>query len=140
MQNTTHISYLTECFWSIAVKNVFKCLDAIAVVLSYARVPSYSSSHSQTLFACLCSQLSLLSDLGFGGVLLYVDPCDAPLDRHTWHQAFRVTLNPGGNPALSKTLCVNFFSFFFEKQMKLYYCCGFNYSRRCSCYICTLVA
>ncbi|CAG01590.1 unnamed protein product [Tetraodon nigroviridis] len=51
--------------------------------------------------APLLYTLSLLSELGFGGVLLYVDPCDAPPDRHTWHQAFRVTLNPGGNPTLS---------------------------------------
>ncbi|XP_029904671.1 inactive N-acetylated-alpha-linked acidic dipeptidase-like protein 2 [Myripristis murdjan] len=49
--------------------------------------------------APLLYKLSLLSQLGFGGVLLYVDPCDAPPDRHVWHQAFRVTLNPGGNPA-----------------------------------------
>uniref|UniRef100_A0A8C9WUZ4 N-acetylated alpha-linked acidic dipeptidase like 2 n=1 Tax=Sander lucioperca TaxID=283035 RepID=A0A8C9WUZ4_SANLU len=50
--------------------------------------------------APLLYKLSLLSELGFGGVLLYIDPCDAPPDRHTWHQAFRVTLNPGGNPAI----------------------------------------
>lgn len=47
-------------------------------------------------------QLSLLSELGFGGVLLYIDPCDAPPDHHAWHQAFRVTLNPGGNPAMGE--------------------------------------
>lgn len=49
--------------------------------------------------APLLYKLSLLSELGFGGVLLYIDPCDAPHGRHTGHQAFRVTLNPGGNPA-----------------------------------------
>ncbi|XP_067454051.1 inactive N-acetylated-alpha-linked acidic dipeptidase-like protein 2 isoform X1 [Thunnus thynnus] len=49
--------------------------------------------------APLLYKLSLLSELGFGGVLLYIDPCDAPPGRHIWHQAFRVTLNPGGNPA-----------------------------------------
>ncbi|XP_071370155.1 inactive N-acetylated-alpha-linked acidic dipeptidase-like protein 2, partial [Centroberyx affinis] len=48
--------------------------------------------------APLLYKLSLLSELGFGGVLLYVDPCDAPPDRHISRQAFRVTLNPGGNP------------------------------------------
>uniref|UniRef100_A0A3P8RFH6 N-acetylated alpha-linked acidic dipeptidase like 2 n=1 Tax=Astatotilapia calliptera TaxID=8154 RepID=A0A3P8RFH6_ASTCA len=48
----------------------------------------------------LLYKLSLLSELGFGGVLLYIDPCDGPPSRHTWHQAFRVTLNPGGNPAI----------------------------------------
>uniref|UniRef100_A0A3Q4AXE5 Uncharacterized protein n=1 Tax=Mola mola TaxID=94237 RepID=A0A3Q4AXE5_MOLML len=50
--------------------------------------------------APLLYKLSLLSELGFGGVLLYIDPCDAPPGRHTWHQAFRVTLNPGGNPSM----------------------------------------
>uniref|UniRef100_A0A3Q1BZI3 N-acetylated alpha-linked acidic dipeptidase like 2 n=1 Tax=Amphiprion ocellaris TaxID=80972 RepID=A0A3Q1BZI3_AMPOC len=49
--------------------------------------------------APLLYKLSLLSELGFGGVLLYIDPCDAPPGHHIWHQAFRVTLNPGGNPA-----------------------------------------
>ncbi|XP_033996620.1 inactive N-acetylated-alpha-linked acidic dipeptidase-like protein 2 [Trematomus bernacchii] len=52
--------------------------------------------------APLLYKLSLLSELGFGGVLLYIDPCDAPPGSHTWHQAFRVTLNPGGNPAISE--------------------------------------
>ncbi|KAL3999972.1 ADP-ribosylation factor-like protein 1 [Sarotherodon galilaeus] len=49
----------------------------------------------------LLYKLSLLSELGFGGVLLYIDPCDGPPSRHTWRQAFRVTLNPGGNPAIA---------------------------------------
>uniref|UniRef100_A0A665WQF4 N-acetylated alpha-linked acidic dipeptidase like 2 n=1 Tax=Echeneis naucrates TaxID=173247 RepID=A0A665WQF4_ECHNA len=49
--------------------------------------------------APLLYKLSLLSELGFGGVLLYIDPCDGPPGRHAWNQAFRVTLNPGGNPA-----------------------------------------
>uniref|UniRef100_A0A3Q4HDK6 N-acetylated alpha-linked acidic dipeptidase like 2 n=1 Tax=Neolamprologus brichardi TaxID=32507 RepID=A0A3Q4HDK6_NEOBR len=48
----------------------------------------------------LLYKLSLLSELGFGGVLLYIDPCDGPPSRHTWRQAFRVTLNPGGSPAI----------------------------------------
>lgn len=43
-------------------------------------------------------QLSLLAEVGFGGVLLYVDPCDTRPSRHMGHQAPRVTLNPGGNP------------------------------------------
>ncbi|KTF74939.1 hypothetical protein cypCar_00040961, partial [Cyprinus carpio] len=38
--------------------------------------------------------LSLLAEVGFGGCLLYVDPCDAPFGNKT----FGVTLNPGGNP------------------------------------------
>ncbi|XP_072294093.1 inactive N-acetylated-alpha-linked acidic dipeptidase-like protein 2 [Eucyclogobius newberryi] len=49
--------------------------------------------------APLLYKLSLLSELGFGGALLYVDPCDAPQGQTMWSQAFSVTLNPGGNPA-----------------------------------------
>ncbi|XP_052465995.1 inactive N-acetylated-alpha-linked acidic dipeptidase-like protein 2 [Carassius gibelio] len=41
----------------------------------------------------LLYKLSLLSEVGFGGCLLYVDPCDAPFGNKT----FGVTLNPGGN-------------------------------------------
>lgn len=48
--------------------------------------------------APLLYKLSLLSNLGFGGVLLYVDPCDCPPEHNLRNQAFRVTLNPGGNP------------------------------------------
>ncbi|XP_029988604.1 inactive N-acetylated-alpha-linked acidic dipeptidase-like protein 2 [Sphaeramia orbicularis] len=50
--------------------------------------------------APLLYKLSLLSEMGFGGVLLYIDPCDAPHGQNIWNQAFRVTLNPGGNPAI----------------------------------------
>uniref|UniRef100_A0A8C6UWM6 N-acetylated alpha-linked acidic dipeptidase like 2 n=1 Tax=Neogobius melanostomus TaxID=47308 RepID=A0A8C6UWM6_9GOBI len=49
--------------------------------------------------APLLYKLSLLSELGFGAALLYVDPCDAPQGQSMWSQAFSVTLNPGGNPA-----------------------------------------
>ncbi|XP_067085551.1 inactive N-acetylated-alpha-linked acidic dipeptidase-like protein 2 [Osmerus mordax] len=50
--------------------------------------------------APLLYKLSLLADLGFGGVLVYVDPCDSPLDQNQKHtQAFGVTLNPGGDPS-----------------------------------------
>lgn len=48
--------------------------------------------------APLLYKLSLLSELGFGGVLLYVDPCDCPREHNLRNQAFRVTLNTGGNP------------------------------------------
>lgn len=98
---TWHKPYSIECFWYRAVKNGFK---------------TWRHRTLQMVVACLCSQLSLLSELGFGGVLLYVDPCDAPLDRHTWHQTFRVTLNPGGSPALGRSLCqIPFFFLLFWK-------------------------
>ncbi|XP_034035088.1 inactive N-acetylated-alpha-linked acidic dipeptidase-like protein 2 [Thalassophryne amazonica] len=50
----------------------------------------------------LLYKLSILSQMGFGGVLLYIDPCDGTRSRHIWHQAFRVTINPGGNPAIGE--------------------------------------
>ncbi|XP_058648330.1 inactive N-acetylated-alpha-linked acidic dipeptidase-like protein 2 isoform X2 [Onychostoma macrolepis] len=46
----------------------------------------------------LLYKLSLLAEVGFGGCLLYVDPCDAPFGNKT----FGVTLNPGGNPFFQK--------------------------------------
>ncbi|XP_038163108.1 inactive N-acetylated-alpha-linked acidic dipeptidase-like protein 2 [Cyprinodon tularosa] len=58
--------------------------------------------------APLLYKLSLLSDFGFRGVLLYIDPCDAPPGRSFRHEAFRVTLNPGGNPSFGKGLILFF--------------------------------
>uniref|UniRef100_A0AAV2KSP4 Uncharacterized protein n=1 Tax=Knipowitschia caucasica TaxID=637954 RepID=A0AAV2KSP4_KNICA len=55
--------------------------------------------------APLLYKLSLLAELGFGGALLYVDPCDAPQGQNMWSQAFSVTLNPGGNPARVYCMC-----------------------------------
>ena len=54
---------------------------------------------SYIMWLCVSPQLSLLSEAGFGGVLLYVDPCDSPPGRHIWQKTFRVTLNPGGDPS-----------------------------------------
>lgn len=44
-------------------------------------------------------QLSLLEDAGFGGVLLYVDPCDLPKTADLTDKAFMVSLNGGGDPS-----------------------------------------
>lgn len=44
-------------------------------------------------------QLSLLEDAGFGGVLLYVDPCDLPKTTDLADKAFMVSLNSGGDPS-----------------------------------------
>lgn len=77
------------------------------LTLQYCRVPSLFLTQLFRFSICVCVQLSLLSELGFGGVLLYIDPCDAPPGRHISHQAFRVTLNPGGNPAVGECVCRN---------------------------------
>ncbi|NXG57781.1 NADL2 protein, partial [Hemiprocne comata] len=47
----------------------------------------------------LLYKLSLLEDAGFGGVLLYVDPCDLPKTRDLADKAFMVSLNSGGDPS-----------------------------------------
>uniref|UniRef100_A0A8C8GK87 Inactive N-acetylated-alpha-linked acidic dipeptidase-like protein 2 n=1 Tax=Oncorhynchus tshawytscha TaxID=74940 RepID=A0A8C8GK87_ONCTS len=49
--------------------------------------------------APLLYKISFLAEMGFGGVLLYMDPCDGPRDQSLWHKAFGVTLNPGGDPS-----------------------------------------
>ncbi|XP_075859884.1 inactive N-acetylated-alpha-linked acidic dipeptidase-like protein 2 isoform X2 [Microcebus murinus] len=47
----------------------------------------------------LLYKLSLLEKAGFGGVLLYIDPCDLPKTANPSHDAFMVSLNPGGDPS-----------------------------------------
>ncbi|XP_068001127.1 inactive N-acetylated-alpha-linked acidic dipeptidase-like protein 2 isoform X1 [Melanerpes formicivorus] len=47
----------------------------------------------------LLYKLSLLEDVGFGGVLLYVDPCDLPKTSDLADKAFMVSLNSGGDPS-----------------------------------------
>ncbi|KAM9189876.1 inactive N-acetylated-alpha-linked acidic dipeptidase-like protein 2 [Dugong dugon] len=47
----------------------------------------------------LLYKLSLLEKAGFGGVLLYVDPCDLPNTENLSYETFMVSLNPGGDPS-----------------------------------------
>ncbi|XP_026505991.1 inactive N-acetylated-alpha-linked acidic dipeptidase-like protein 2 [Terrapene carolina triunguis] len=47
----------------------------------------------------LLYKLSLLEEAGFGGVLLYVDPCDLPKTQNLSDKAFMVSLNNGGDPS-----------------------------------------
>jgi len=47
----------------------------------------------------LFPQLSLLEDAGFGGALLYIDPCDLPKTTDLADKAFMVSLNSGGDPS-----------------------------------------
>ncbi|XP_006867782.1 PREDICTED: inactive N-acetylated-alpha-linked acidic dipeptidase-like protein 2-like [Chrysochloris asiatica] len=47
----------------------------------------------------LLYKLFLLEKAGFGGVLLYIDPCDLPKSANLRHDAFMVSLNPGGDPS-----------------------------------------
>ncbi|XP_053166090.1 inactive N-acetylated-alpha-linked acidic dipeptidase-like protein 2 isoform X3 [Hemicordylus capensis] len=50
--------------------------------------------HSPLLY-----KLSLLEEAGFGGVLLYIDPCDLPKTWNMSNKAFMVSLNSGGDPS-----------------------------------------
>ncbi|KFM13451.1 Inactive N-acetylated-alpha-linked acidic dipeptidase-like 2, partial [Aptenodytes forsteri] len=52
-------------------------------------------------------QLSLLEDAGFGGVLLYVDPCDLPKTTDLADKAFMVSLNSGGDPSTPGYASIN---------------------------------
>lgn len=47
----------------------------------------------------LLYKLSLLEKAGFGGVLLYIDPCDLPKTANLSQDSFMVSLNPGGDPS-----------------------------------------
>ncbi|XP_057356058.1 inactive N-acetylated-alpha-linked acidic dipeptidase-like protein 2 isoform X4 [Manis pentadactyla] len=47
----------------------------------------------------LLYKLSLLEKAGFGGVLLYIDPCDLPKSANLSYDTFMVSLNPGGDPS-----------------------------------------
>lgn len=47
----------------------------------------------------LLYKISLLEKAGFGGVLLYIDPCDLPKTGDLSYDTFMVSLNPGGDPS-----------------------------------------
>jgi N-acetylated-alpha-linked acidic dipeptidase len=47
----------------------------------------------------LLYKISLLEKAGFGGVLLYIDPCDLPKTANLDNDTFMVALNPGGDPS-----------------------------------------
>ncbi|TKS74162.1 Inactive N-acetylated-alpha-linked acidic dipeptidase-like protein 2 [Collichthys lucidus] len=74
-------------------------LEPLVIITAHSEVKMVKKN---TAMQYVVLWLSLLSELGFGGALLYIDPCDAPAGHHTWHQAFRVTLNPGGIPAIAE--------------------------------------
>ncbi|XP_009953679.1 PREDICTED: inactive N-acetylated-alpha-linked acidic dipeptidase-like protein 2 [Leptosomus discolor] len=58
----------------------------------------------------LLYKLSLLEDAGFGGVLLYVDPCDLPKTADLADKAFMVSLNSGGDPSTPGYASIGFLS------------------------------
>lgn len=63
------------------------------------KVITFSNIFSLIVTPVFSPQLSLLEDAGFGGVLLYVDPCDLPKTADLADKAFMVSLNSGGDPS-----------------------------------------
>ncbi|XP_075719775.1 inactive N-acetylated-alpha-linked acidic dipeptidase-like protein 2 [Rhinoderma darwinii] len=51
----------------------------------------------------LLYKLSLLEETGFGGVLIYIDPCDIPETQNSNDNAFMVSLKSGGFPFTSES-------------------------------------
>ncbi|XP_041066817.1 inactive N-acetylated-alpha-linked acidic dipeptidase-like protein 2 isoform X1 [Carcharodon carcharias] len=49
--------------------------------------------------APLLYKLSLLLEVGFGGALVYIDPCDSPQKEKIGDETFWISLNPGGDPS-----------------------------------------
>ncbi|XP_048398193.2 inactive N-acetylated-alpha-linked acidic dipeptidase-like protein 2 isoform X2 [Stegostoma tigrinum] len=49
--------------------------------------------------APLLYKLSLLLEAGFGGALVYIDPCDSPPEEKLGDETFWISLNPGGDPS-----------------------------------------
>ncbi|XP_062901848.1 inactive N-acetylated-alpha-linked acidic dipeptidase-like protein 2 isoform X2 [Mobula hypostoma] len=49
--------------------------------------------------APLLYKLSLLLEAGFGGALVYIDPCDLPQREKIGNETFWLSLNPGGDPS-----------------------------------------
>ncbi|XP_067898335.1 inactive N-acetylated-alpha-linked acidic dipeptidase-like protein 2 isoform X2 [Heterodontus francisci] len=49
--------------------------------------------------APLFYKLSLLLEAGFGGALVYIDPCDSPQKEKIGDETFWISLNPGGDPS-----------------------------------------
>eukprot|EP00062_Callorhinchus_milii_P000713 gi/632934951/ref/XP_007887126.1/ PREDICTED: inactive N-acetylated-alpha-linked acidic dipeptidase-like protein 2 [Callorhinchus milii] len=85
-------------------------LEAELVDVQYGTVDDLLNLRSSTNFtqkialvklgqAPLLYKLSLLLEAGFGGALVYVDPCDSPQNMNTSHETFWISLNPGGDPS-----------------------------------------
>ncbi|XP_028821550.1 inactive N-acetylated-alpha-linked acidic dipeptidase-like protein 2, partial [Denticeps clupeoides] len=69
-------------------------IDAKALTNVTSKIAVMKLGHEPLLY-----KLSLLAEAGFGGALLYIDPCDVFNETEIWHQAFGVTLNAGGDPS-----------------------------------------
>uniref|UniRef100_A0A3P8XYI9 N-acetylated alpha-linked acidic dipeptidase like 2 n=1 Tax=Esox lucius TaxID=8010 RepID=A0A3P8XYI9_ESOLU len=101
---------MAEQHYSYAAYSAAGSLEAVVVDVQYGGLEdlrrastTMNVTHQIVLLKLgktpLLYKLSLLAQMGFRGVLLYVDPCDSPSDQSLWNKAFGVTLNPGGDPS-----------------------------------------
>ncbi|XP_068056423.1 inactive N-acetylated-alpha-linked acidic dipeptidase-like protein 2 isoform X2 [Anomalospiza imberbis] len=88
--NTVTLQNSGECFYPSGQRcsRDPKTLDSQDLLHSYA---AYSAKGTL--------ELSLLEGAGFGGVLVYTDPCDLPKTSDLADKAFMVSLNSGGDPS-----------------------------------------
>ncbi|KAJ7992855.1 hypothetical protein DPEC_G00266390 [Dallia pectoralis] len=106
----THKNSITEEHYSYAAYSAVGSLEAVVMDVQYGDLEVLTEARTAVNVTNpiallklgktpLLYKLSLLAEMGFSGVLLYVDPCDSPSDQSLLHKAFGVTLNPGGDPS-----------------------------------------
>ncbi|XP_058412308.1 inactive N-acetylated-alpha-linked acidic dipeptidase-like protein 2 isoform X3 [Diceros bicornis minor] len=99
-----------DLIYSYAAYSAKGALEAEVIDVSYGnaddlkRIKKMKNTTNQIAFLKLGKlpllyKLSLLEKAGFGGVLLYIDPCDLPKTANLSHDTFMVSLNPGGDPS-----------------------------------------
>ncbi|KAG9266446.1 inactive N-acetylated-alpha-linked acidic dipeptidase-like protein 2 [Astyanax mexicanus] len=103
-------SYSTEQLFAMATYSAVGTLEAEVVDVQYGssedlrRIRAEMNVTNKIAVlklgqAPLLYTLSRLAEMGFGGSLLYVEPCDVITEQEIWWKAFGVTLNPGGDPS-----------------------------------------
>ncbi|XP_031232306.1 inactive N-acetylated-alpha-linked acidic dipeptidase-like protein 2 isoform X2 [Mastomys coucha] len=99
-----------DLFFSYAAYSAKGTLQADVIDVSYGtvddlkRITKLKNTTNQIALLKLGKlpllyKISLLERAGFGGALLYIDPCDVPESAVIRSEPFMVTLNPGGDPS-----------------------------------------
>ncbi|XP_037262681.1 inactive N-acetylated-alpha-linked acidic dipeptidase-like protein 2 isoform X1 [Falco rusticolus] len=104
---TLHNQDLLYSYAAYSAKGTLEAELVAYTVWDHGRPDSDSSYYKRDQKHCtfeartiaLLYKLSLLEDAGFGGVLLYIDPCDLPKTTDLDDKAFMVSLNSGGDPS-----------------------------------------
>ncbi|XP_054840173.1 inactive N-acetylated-alpha-linked acidic dipeptidase-like protein 2 [Eublepharis macularius] len=106
----TQTPHSQDLLYSYAAYSAKGILTAEIVDVQYGtvedllRIPDITNvTHRIALLKLGCLpllyKLSLLEEMGFGGALLYIDPCDLPKVQNLSNKAFMVALNSGGDPS-----------------------------------------